>query len=182
MRMGAAQQPTVWVVRAGPNGRHAAEFERSGLVALPFAWVGDLGGKSRDAVRREVMLAEPNEGRAAGHAAMLVRFAREIAVGDFVITPDFPSASILFGRVSGVYQYAPDGPIDGHPHIREVAWVGRNPRNDYTAELLQALGAPMAVFRPAAQHKLLSLPIWRGNEEAVFRPIDGRPHDADSPL
>src|SRR4051812_35929099 len=95
----AAEQPSVWVVRAGKGGKHASDFEDKQLLAIGFAPVGDVSGKDRDqlfAYVRELV------GSKAGNIAGQVhRFANAIKVGDIVAVPDGASRELLYGKVTG---------------------------------------------------------------------------------
>ena len=68
-----------------------------------------------------------------------------------VLTPDAENATVLVGRIDGDYEYRDDAPITGHQHVRRVTWFGRMSRSDLPGQARQAIGAPMAVFKPGAQ-------------------------------
>jgi len=141
----------VWVVRAGQGGRHAATFEERGIVAVEVDRVPDVAGLSRKEIAEHaVARLDVNQAKSAGHAAMLYRFANELQLGDVVLTPVAGDASVLVGRIIGAYEYHEDG-IDGHRHVRRVEWLGRVERVDLSKQARQAMGAPMAVFKPGAQ-------------------------------
>lgn len=143
---------TVWVVRAGRGGLHADAFEEHCLVALGVERVPSAAGLSHEEiVEHAISRREVNPARARGHAAMLYRFANELRVGDLVLTPDAEDATVLVGRIASDYEFRDEGPIAGHQHVRRVAWFGRMSRRDLPRQVRQAIGAPMAVFRPGAQ-------------------------------
>lgn len=143
---------TVWVVRAGRGGLHADAFEEHSLVALSVERVPSVAGLSHEEiVGHAVGRHDVNPARARGHAAMLYRFANELGVGDLVLTPDAEDATVLVGRIVGDYEYRDEVPVAGHQHVRRVAWFGRLSRRDLPGQVRQAIGAPMAVFKPGAQ-------------------------------
>jgi predicted Mrr-cat superfamily restriction endonuclease len=113
---------------------------------------------------KRALSAQP--AKAPGHGSMLYRFAHEVAVQDHVVTPDGLRGELLFGLVMGPYEYLEDPPVAGFSHLRRVRWLDRLGRSDVPPAVLPALGAPMAVFRPAAQEALRALDIWE----------KGRPH------
>ena len=82
---------------------------------------------------------------------MLYRFANEMHVGDLVLTPDAADASVLVGRIAGDYEYRDETPIPDHQHVRRVEWLGRVERDELSRQARQAIGAPIAVFKPGAQ-------------------------------
>jgi restriction system protein len=145
----------VWVVRAGQGGRHADAFEAQGIVAVAIERVPSVAGLSREEIAGSaVARADVNVARSRGHAAMLYRFANEMQPDDLVLTPDAEDANVLVGRVVGDYEYREDEAISGHHHVRRVIWLGRIARGDFPKQARQAIGAPMAVFKPGAQAAL----------------------------
>ena len=101
----------VWVVRAGKGGKNAAEFEAQGLVAIGFAPIGDVTGKDRDQLFE---YARGLIGSKAGNVAGQVhRFANAIKVGDLVAVPDGQNRELLYGTVTGGYEYRDAPVIDG---------------------------------------------------------------------
>jgi restriction system protein len=140
-----------WVVRAGQGGRNADAFEETGIVAVGVEGVPNIAGLSREQIAdRAVARADVNQARSRGHASMLYRFANEIQRDDLVLTPDAEDADVLVGRVVGDYEYREDE-ATGHPHVRRVKWLGRIAWAELPKQARQAIGAPMAVFRPGAQ-------------------------------
>lgn len=140
------------MVRAGKGGLHADAFEKHGIVALGVERVPSVTDLSQEEiVKHAVSRPDVNPARARGHAAMLYRFANEMHVGDLVLTPDATDASVLVGRVAGDYEYRDEAPIPNQKHIRHVEWFGRIERDDLSRQARQAIGAPMAVFKPGAQ-------------------------------
>ncbi len=146
--------PHVWVVRAGKGGKNAADFEEQGLIAIGFAPIGDVSGKSRDQIfdyARELI------GSKAGNVAgQVYRFANAITVGDIVAVPDGQNRELLYGTVTGSYEYRDTPVIDGTQwrHVRTVEWQGRRNRDDLPDRILFTLGSLLTVFEPAHQSAL----------------------------
>jgi predicted Mrr-cat superfamily restriction endonuclease len=82
---------------------------------------------------------------------MLYRFANEMQIGNLVLTPDAEAMTVLVGRIASDYEYRNKPPIPDHQHVRRVEWLGRVRRDDLSRQARQAIGAPMAVFKPGAQ-------------------------------
>lgn len=146
--------PHVWVVRAGKGGKNAADFEEKGLIAIGFAPIGDVSGKDRDQIfdhARELI------GSKAGNVAgQVYRFAIGISVGDVVAVPDGQNRELLYGTVTGGYEYRDAPVIDGTQwrHVRTVEWHGRRNRDDLPDRVLFTLGSLLTVFEPAHQAAL----------------------------
>lgn len=147
-------QPHVWVVRAGKGGKNAAEFEAEGLVAIGFAPIGDVTGKDRDQLFEH---ARGLIGSKAGNVAGQVhRFATAIKIGDLVAVPDGQNRELLYGAVTGGYEYRDAPVIEGTQwrHVRTVKWLGRRNRDDLPDRILFTLGSLLTVFEPAHQTAL----------------------------
>ena len=148
----------VWVVRAGKGGKNAAEFEAQGLVAIGFAPIGDVTGKDRDQLFE---YARGLIGSKAGNVAGQVhRFANAIKVGDLVAVPDGQNRELLYGTVTGGYEYRDAPVIDGTQwrHVRMVNWLGRRNRDDLPDRILFTLGSLLTVFEPAHQTAARDVP------------------------
>jgi predicted Mrr-cat superfamily restriction endonuclease len=85
--------------------------------------------------------------KAAIGTGQLLRFAREIAVGDIVFVPNGGSRKVHIGRVSGGFEYV-DNPTDGCPYRqrRPVEWIKDVPRSTLPQPLLNTLGALTTIF------------------------------------
>lgn len=145
------ESPHVWVVRAGKGGKHATEFEQNSLIAIGFAPVGDVSGKDRDQLFRYVRdLVGSKAGNVAGQVH---RFANAIDIGDLVAVPDGATRELLYGRVTGAYQYRPEPVVEGTEwrHVRTVEWLGRRNRDELPDHVLYTLGSLLTVFEPARQ-------------------------------
>jgi predicted Mrr-cat superfamily restriction endonuclease len=115
--------------------RAAELFAEEGVVAVGWADVGDISGKSREEIK--AFLIEEwgqSEQEAAIGAASLLRFRDEIEVGDLVFAYKGRNAVALVGEVTGGYEFNvqnrvgdPNGEI-GYPNQRKVNWW-THPRN-----------------------------------------------------
>ncbi len=144
-------QPHVWVVRAGKGGKNAADFEQQGLIAIGFAPIGDVTGKNRDQL---FDYARNLIGSKAGNVAGQVhRFANSIHVGDLVAVPDGQNRELLYGTVTGDYEYRNAPVIEGTQwrHVRTVKWLGRRNRDELPDRILFTLGSLLTAFEPAHQ-------------------------------
>jgi predicted Mrr-cat superfamily restriction endonuclease len=142
----------VWVVRAGEGGRFVDAFETTGVISIQVEGVGDVAAFSGHEILERLLTAtDMGPGKAQSHAATLYRFAREMKVGDFVITPDRERGELVIGRIAGDYEFKKAPPVDGLQHLRPVDWLGRVAWGKLPQQVRRTLGAPMAVFKPGAQ-------------------------------
>lgn len=120
-------QPTCWLIRAGESSRHARRFADHDIVAVGWPTtegLQDLTGMSAGEIRA-CLDRDPTIAAAAQDAAELLAFRDELAVGDIVVTPDAQTAEVLFGEVTGGYEYRDPSPAEDFKHVRQVRWYGR---------------------------------------------------------
>lgn len=86
-------------------------------------------------------------------AALLRRFARDLEVGDSVITPVSGQQRFLVGTIASDYRFAHEGE-PGLRHRRNVLWQAEVPASNLPGQLRRALGSPMVLYLPAAQGDL----------------------------
>jgi restriction system protein len=148
------EKPTVWLIRAGSRGRYAADFVEHGLVAIGWEAVGSAAGRERANLLAAVRSAYGDKG-APGIAGMLYRFANDVRLDDFVITPDSETRELHIGRVRGDYEFQPNGPIVHYPHTRHVGWTLAFSRDELPKRILYQLGSLLTVSTPSSQDQLL---------------------------
>lgn len=166
-----AVTPNVWLMRAGHGAEHADAFVRRGVATLGWAWIPGLGDlrRHRDEEILE-LLAAAGRGQPAEDLREMVSF-RDAAVGDLVITPDTPARDLLFGEITGSYDYAPVPVCGDHRHVRSMDWQARCARDLIPHDLAQ----PTLHY----QRTVLLLPQqdeWRHFAETM-RTGGGRPAD-----
>ncbi|MEZ5065908.1 MAG: restriction endonuclease [bacterium] len=138
-----------WMVRAGGGGRLVDEFEEKGCVAANWGGVGEVGATTTaDDLKEQLRKGLPNPHPAAvsNIAAMIWKFAREMAPGDKVVTYDPAKREYLLGEISGDYRYSSD--IPEHEQVRPVRWIGRAGRDDLSTNAKNTLGGFLTVFEP----------------------------------
>ena len=90
-----------WMVRAGRGGRVFEDFRNDSLVAIGWNEIGDLNQYgSRKAVIEAVARAYPawKAGQVAAASGQIYRFAREMKVGDGMVTYDPSGRVYLLGH------------------------------------------------------------------------------------
>jgi restriction system protein len=144
--------PRVWVVRAGKGGRHAADFERLGIIAVGFAEAGDVSGLEREELFEQVRAAVGS--RAGNIAGQMDRFARVMVPGDLVAVPDGGTRELLCGEITGPYEYRSEPPVAHFRNVRRVSWLGRRDRDLLPDRILYTLGSLLTVYLPGHQDLL----------------------------
>jgi restriction system protein len=150
--------PGIWVVRAGSGGSRAQEFEQLAIASIGYGDVGDIRGLDRPAVLELMRETHPDEsdGTLTSYTSQVFRFANEIELGDWVLTPDGGTRELLIGRVAGDYEYQPEPAIPGFHHVRRMEWQTRRTRDLLPRRVLYSLGALFTVFRPNGREHLLA--------------------------
>lgn len=111
--------------------------------------MGDLGELPNDCEAfkecyREVY-PEAKKGNTPVAAGMLIRFANEVAIGDYVVYPSKSDRKINIGAIEGEYYYAPER--DEYRHQRKVNWLKRLPRTAFSQGALYETGSAQSFFR-----------------------------------
>jgi len=139
----------VWMVRTGHDAALAEAVTAQQLVALGWPDLGDLAGiVTREALKARYREALPEESeRSVGqNAGQLLRFVREMAVGDWVLTDAPAGDELLIGRVTGPYAHHAPPALDAYPHVRTVTWLARAPRDAFSPAAQRSLGSPLTVY------------------------------------
>ena len=163
------QEPGIWVVRAGSGGARAQEFEQFGVAAIGYGDIGDIRGIDRAGVLELMRAAHPDDSDATltSWTSQVFRFANEIEVGDWVLTPDGGTRELLIGRITGGYEYQPAPRIPAFHHVRQVEWQTRRSRDLLPRRVLYSLGALFTVFRPNGRDHLLAFIEGREQPDEV---------------
>jgi predicted Mrr-cat superfamily restriction endonuclease len=170
-------EQTCWLLRAGEGSRHARRFADEDVVAVGWPDVdglGDLTAMSdsaiRECLRRHGAIASPDQ-----DAAELLAFRDGISVGDIVITPDAQTREVLFGEVTGGYEYRDPSPAADYKHVRQVRWYGRFERDFLPADLAAESGWRRTIRRLGhqAEWRTIALRVLAGEGRVVT--ARGRP-------
>jgi len=139
---------TMWMVRAGERAWRIEEFERESLVSIGWQEMGDMSAlRTREEFVRQVERSYPEAKKAwiPGAAGQAFRFAREIKVGDAVVTYNPAERAYLVGTVAGNYEYAVQLSAE-QPNLRRVKWRGRVARDQLSVAARNSLGAISTLF------------------------------------
>jgi restriction system protein len=136
----------LWIVRAGKQGERELMAIEHGRAVLGFLEVDDIGAlPDRDAIlaRLEQLMPDAGRNRLRNFAGQLNQFVNTIQVGDLVILPRKATNGVAIGRVTGPYEYHPEGP---YRHARPVEWLAEAvPRDAFKQDLRHSFGAFMTV-------------------------------------
>ncbi|MFI6293883.1 CBS domain-containing protein [Nonomuraea sp. NPDC050790] len=143
-----SQGPAAWVVRGGQDGEVETVALHEGRAMISWYELGDLSAyptkeQLRVAAAREYPSLSP------GHVTgQTWGFAREIELGDLVLMPlKSELGKVAIGRVSGGYEYRPDGNPE-FPHVRGVDWLGKRLiRDELKPDLRASIGSLLTVAR-----------------------------------
>src|SRR5262249_42557489 len=121
-----------------------------GYVALGWREAGPLESDAPDEeVDRRFAEAYPNkeEGTREMWASQVMRFLREIAVGDTAVTYDATDRAYLLGRVESEAFWVDEE----NPRRRRVTWTHRVDRDSLTESARNKLGSIATFFKVGAE-------------------------------
>lgn len=137
---------TVWGIH---NDELGSELFEQGFISIGFAGIGDFRtiGNNRDAMKLSVQRANPSAkaGAIPVWAGVALRFAFEMKVGDFVISPFKRDSTLNFGVVTGDYAFHDEVPV--HKHRRTVTWFQTGiARAKFPKPALFEIGSALTLF------------------------------------
>lgn len=141
-----------WMVRAGNDNELAPFVEKENVVAIGWGAMGDLSGlKTRGDFkeRYKETYSDHSDGRVNINAGQVYRFTCDIREGDYALTYIKNSREVLIGLIKSAYEYKPDVFDDisqDYPHIRQVEWLKRISRDDFSAAARNSMGSTLTVF------------------------------------
>lgn len=120
-----------------------------GVIAIGWPKMGDLKmlPNDREAFKKRHQEAYPEakKGNTPVAAGMLIRFAYEVKIGDYVVYPSKSDRMINIGVVEGDYYYVPDR--DEYRHQRKVKWLKHLPRTAFSQGALYETGSVLSFFK-----------------------------------
>jgi restriction system protein len=156
-----------WVVRCGRKGQEGAlaRFEDNSVASIGWE-IGDLSQiDSREDIKKRLweVYPESSDNQVNTWTGIIYRFAKEIAVGDLIVTPSTRSSEVLIGRCEGAYEYWPqwESLRDGtsYEDVRRVNWRKKVARAELSGSLRQNLRSMLTVSKIKEQniHEILTL-------------------------
>ncbi|SIQ65073.1 restriction system protein [Chryseobacterium sp. RU37D] len=113
----------IWMVRAGSGGYLIDEFLSAGIAAIGWNDLGEIPTDiSYDSLKQlyERTYPEDSTGRINQNTSQVWRFAKDINIGDKVVTYDSTSRNYYLGEITSDYDF--DTTLTFH-HIRRVEWM-----------------------------------------------------------
>jgi restriction system protein len=140
-----------WFVRADEGGVAFQAFRMGGHVAIGWKEVGPVASTDADEATDALFVrafpdAKPGARRV--WAAQTRRFAREIHVGDRIMSYDPSTRLYLLGTVRSDLSWVAESDL---PRVRKVAWENQVLRDTLSAPTRNTLGAIQTIFRVDAE-------------------------------
>lgn len=143
-----SQSRTAWLNRAGRNTEHVDDYVERGVITLGWARIPGLGDlRELDGEQLRSLLGAAGRGQPRSDVRELLDFRDGMQVGDIVVTPDPRRREVLFGAITGDYDFAPAPVVGEHRHVRTVRWFGSWRRADLPDQLRRTLAAYMRTVR-----------------------------------
>lgn len=138
--------PTIWGIH---NAESTLDLVNEGFVSVGWEELGDLTNVAPDREVLKELLAKTYPSAKPGAfpvwAGVLVRFIKDMAIGDYVISPNKATRTLNFGVVDSDF-YVELG-VDLHPNRRRVKWTHVGvPRDTFSKSALHELGSAITLF------------------------------------
>jgi len=161
-----------WLIRAGEGAAELDAMRHVGVIAVRYPSVGDATVWSDAQI--EQALCDAGRANAAGQLRVRIRaFAKEVGVGDLVVTPNTADREVWFARVTGPYRYSQQPPVEGYFHWREVQWLGAIDRDtDLPHDRLVDIDQQPTIYElrePDYWNALAATPISNGADALTAR-------------
>ena len=142
----AIPDSALWMVRAERGGIYADYFVREGVISIGWGDLGPLDSSdTNDDIRRRCAAAYPGD---INGWSQVRRFARELEVGDGVVTYDNGKRIYHVGLIRTASKHGPLAQGSEYPgYSRLVDWVGNVSRDDLSTNARNSLGGQLTVFR-----------------------------------
>lgn len=140
-------EPPLWLVHNDQPQLGLVEHE---FISIGWPMMGDLAiiGNDQEAMKRAV--TQRVDGIKAGAipttAAMLLKFAFGMQLGDWVLYPHKPDGTINLGKIAGPYEYRAD--VELHRHRRLVRWITTDvSRSVLSLSARREIGGALTIFQ-----------------------------------
>jgi restriction system protein len=136
----------IWFVRAGRDSIYAEDFIQKDVVGIGWEELGEL---EKEITKTKLMelykkhYPDHADGRAQVSVSQVLRFSKDIKVGNEIMTYDRDQQLYYLGQIMSDCQ---PGLIPELPRIRSVEWKYQIPRNVLSSEAKNTLGAIQTLF------------------------------------
>lgn len=161
------------MVRAGEGGYLFDQFREQSIVAIGWAAAGPATEiRDKATLWEQVRKAYPDmrDQAVSMSAGQIWRFAREMSVGDRVVTYDPRARSYLCGTIAGLCTFFPEAETEELLNQRKVAWSHEKSRDLLSGPAKNSLGAISTIFLIA---EAVSDELWStaSTEESITETI-----------
>lgn len=177
--------PKVWVVRAD-GGTQTQNCVDGGFTGI--GWCEHLDGASLtgfESIRAAYASTHPHilsNSVLGNHAGELARFAYDLQVGDYVVTPTDNSKWLQYGQITGEYEHVSPESLGVCPyrHRRTVQWTNHFlDRTEFSIPFQLTFRSPVTVFDAKHHAEFLELIGLKEDAQAIRESESqvAEPHD-----
>lgn len=129
-----------WMVRPYPSEDRMQEFLDQEIIAIGWAELGDMTGKTAEELDSELRAAYGWSGPKLGFPKAAFKIlVNQMEIGDWILTPY--GEDIHLAQVESGYLYQAADEAAGYPHQRRVKWLNCVSRDDLSEDLRNSLKA-----------------------------------------
>lgn len=162
-----------WVVRAGVDSVYIDDFLENNIVAIGWEELGTISEKetkSQLLTKYHATYPDHSDGKAQNAVSQVLRFQREIKLGDVVITYDRDRRVYYLGEIKSDVLWD-DETLPTKPRIRKASWSHYVSRDRLSVDAKNTLGAIQTLFqvkkRVAQEILEKQVPIGQDEESKI---------------
>ena len=175
---------TVWLIRAGKFGEREDFAIKHNIAVIGWDELSNLSDVNSRNILSALMAEKYPDAKAQTQmnwVSTVWPFINDMKPGDWVAMPLKNRGVVLFGEITGDYQYFPDNP-HGCKNTRPVKWVDVEvPRNQIDPELLSSINSRRTACRirvDDAEERISAL-LKQGGQIPLNKPTE---HDEEQLL
>lgn len=140
-----------WIIRAGEGGKYFDDFIKHDIVAIGWQ-VKDLKSvNSKLSLQKIYRKVYPKDSKQtiSINVGQLWTFAKEIEVGDVILTPNPLTRTIYLGKMKSEYKYNTKSLGDlyqSYRHRRKIVWEKEVSRDLFSQDMKNSIGSTLTVF------------------------------------
>lgn len=136
----------LWVVHISNNAKLAERARNEGFMCIGWTTMGDLSPHdTREKMKAAMTAAMPKKSprSIASSYGQVYRFAHEMEIGEPVVYPIKGGRDVMIGRIAGAYEWSSDPELQAgdYANVRQVEWLKRVPRVEFSPAALGAFGS-----------------------------------------
>jgi len=140
-----------WIIRAGEGGKYFDDFVKHDVVAIGWQ-LKDLKSVESKAVLQQIYRkVYPKDSKATVgiNVGQLWTFAKDIEIGDLILTPNPLNRTIYLGKIKSEYKYSSQSLGDlyhSYKHRRKIVWEKEVSRDLFSQDMKNSIGSTLTVF------------------------------------